>query len=153
MSFATSYVTRETFNWMKVHLRIPRFNHIYFITSPAQYELLLDSNRFWDTPILISQNYLPHHPTFNNETLLDRRPNVGCPFCHHNWLFWDSKPQVAVFKSSILNTKPWLLPVMYAVIIGHKPPDCGCHPPECTTSQWNGVYRSDLLCRDGHWPA
>jgi len=29
---------------------------VFFTTSPAQYELLFDSGRFWDTLILISQN-------------------------------------------------------------------------------------------------
>ena len=47
---------------MKVHLRIPRFNRI-FTASPAQYELLFDSGRFWDTLILISQKKLARHPT------------------------------------------------------------------------------------------
>jgi len=30
VSLATIYVTRENFNWMKVQLRIPRFNRIFY---------------------------------------------------------------------------------------------------------------------------
>ena len=44
----------------------------FFTTSPAQYELLLDSGRFWDTLILISQKNLPRHPTFNRRLMADR---------------------------------------------------------------------------------
>ena len=36
----------------------------FFTTPPAQYELLFDSGRFWDTLILINQKNLPRHPTF-----------------------------------------------------------------------------------------
>jgi len=56
MSFATIYVTRENFNWMKVHLRIPRFN--INLLSQTQYELLLDAGRFWNTMILTSQKQI-----------------------------------------------------------------------------------------------
>jgi len=53
MSFVTIYVTRENFNWKFIW----EFQDltVFFTTSPAQYELLFDSGRFWDTVIVISQ--------------------------------------------------------------------------------------------------
>ena len=61
-SFATIYVTRENFNWKFVQ----KFQHltVFFTTSPAQYELLFNSGRFWDRLILINQKNLPRRPTF-----------------------------------------------------------------------------------------
>ena len=41
MSFATVYITWENFNWMKVHLRIPRFSHIFILHR------LLSMNFYW----------------------------------------------------------------------------------------------------------
>ena len=53
MSFVTIYVTRENFN--QKFICEFRDLSVFFTTSPAQYELLFDSGRFWDTLILISQ--------------------------------------------------------------------------------------------------
>ena len=38
------------------------------------------------------------------------RIKVGCPSCHHHWLFWDSNPRLAARKSCILTTEPPPLP-------------------------------------------
>jgi len=45
----------------------------------------------------------------NRETLLEWI-QVGCPFCHYQWLFWDLNPQLTPGKLCILTAKPRLLP-------------------------------------------
>jgi len=54
MSFATIYVTRENSTEWKFIWEFQDLT-VFFTTSPAQYEFLFDSGRFWDTLILISQ--------------------------------------------------------------------------------------------------
>jgi len=69
MSFATIYMNRENFNWMKVHLRIPRFNRIFYYI-PLLLLLLLSMN-FYSTQVGFETHWfwwakknLPRHPPF-----------------------------------------------------------------------------------------
>jgi len=61
MSFATIYVTREISTEWKFILEVL---NVSVTTSSAQYELLLDSGRFWGTLILIRHKNLPCYPAF-----------------------------------------------------------------------------------------
>ena len=64
MSFATIYVMRENFNWIKVHLRIPKFKRTFLL-----YRLL--SMNFYSTQVGFETHWFwqakknfPRHPTF-----------------------------------------------------------------------------------------
>ena len=98
MSFATIYIMRGNFNWMEVHLRIPRFNRIfllYCLPSMNFYwtQVGFETHWFWQA----KKNWLAIQP-LREFSLADHTCTLGRRWTapsHHKpiervWVIWSN---------------------------------------------------------------